>query len=75
MNNDFSLPLLPDDATRVPVLNCIVALKTGMEGGVIAAEVANLDGISAEGATERDVLTAISRRFRETVGGFLKEGR
>ncbi|MCA9060510.1 MAG: hypothetical protein KDA85_18495 [Planctomycetaceae bacterium] len=73
MNNDGSLPLLPAGASPVPVFNCIIALKTASAPGRIAAEVANLDGISAEGTSERDVLTAVSRQFRDTVRALVQE--
>ena len=65
MSTDNGLPLVSQsDCNPVPVFNCHVLLKKNEATGRLHARLANLDGITAEGTSERDVLTAISRKFK-----------
>ncbi len=68
MNNPNPLPLIPDsEINPVPVFNCIVILSEPDATGRLRGRVANLAGISADGFSERDVLTAIMKKFKNTV--------
>lgn len=65
MNDPTPLPLIPDSQINsVPVYNCQVILTKPDESGRLRGRVANLAGISAEGYSERDVLTAIMKQFK-----------
>ena len=62
-------PSLPITDGCVPVYDCHVLLRhtdAGVEG-----RTANLDGITANGPTERDVLLAITKKFKATVQGYV----
>ena len=68
MNDENPLPLItPSETGAVPVFNCHVILSPPDDAGRIAGRAANLQGIVADGATERDVLTAIMKKFRAAV--------
>ncbi len=70
MNQSDSLPLVTESSCGtpttgpVPVFNCIVILRTCPDTRRIAGRVASLPSITAEGNTERDVLLAITRKFK-----------
>lgn len=64
------LPVVTDSSCGtgpVPVFNCVVILRREKATGQISARVANLAGLSAEGATERDVLLSITRQFKSVI--------
>ena len=66
MSDSDSLPLVSEsDCAPVPVFNCIIILDKS--GGRVAGRVANLSGISIDGNNERDVLTALTKKFKQTV--------
>ena len=68
MTESNDLPVLtPQDLNPVPVFNCHVILGPPDQRGMIAGRTANLPNISAQGATERDVLTSLMKQFKETV--------
>ena len=67
MTDQNPLPLIPDsELNPVPVFNCQVILSKPDDAGRVKGRVANLGGISAEGFSERDVLTAIMKKFKAT---------
>jgi len=69
------LPLVsPAGGGDVPVFNCVVLLRTEEETSRVRARAANLDGVVATGATERDALMAVSKEFKTVVQGFLNNG-
>ena len=68
MNDPNHLPLISEsDCSPVPVFNCLIILSPSDEKGRRRGRVANLAGISAEGTSERDILTAIMKKFKTTV--------
>ena len=75
MNDPNPLKLIPEsELNPVPVFSCIVILGSPDETGRRQARVANLAGITAEGASERDLLTAIMKKFRAVTLGFTERG-
>ena len=56
--------------SSVPVFNCIAILSPISGSTKLAGRIANLEGISAEGNTERDVLIQLTKRFKSTVQQF-----
>lgn len=65
MPNDNGLPLVSqNDCNPVPVFHCHVLLKRIDATGRLTARLANLDGITAEGTSERDLLTSLTRQFK-----------
>ena len=76
MNNDNSLPLIPeDDSNPVPVFSCHVILGKSDSNGQLTGRVANLADISATGSSERDVLTAVMKQFKESVRKCVQMGQ
>ncbi len=68
MNDPNPLPLItPQEAGSVPVFNCHVILSAPDSAGKITARTANLNGIEVAGTTERDVLTAVMKKFKATI--------
>ena len=66
MSSSDPLPLISQsDCNPVPVFNCHVILR--QLDGKVYAKTANLAGIEAEGTSERDVLMAITRQFKDAV--------
>ena len=55
------------DCNPVPVFNCHVIVNKSDQNGRFFGRVANLADITAEGATERDVLQAIAKKFKNVV--------
>jgi hypothetical protein len=75
MNDSAELPLIPDSSTTdVPVYNCIVLVRQDAVSGQVSARVANLDGITANGATERDALLCVTREFKRIVQERIRTG-
>lgn len=65
MTDDGGLPLISqNDCSPVPVFHCHVLLRKNEATGKLHARLANLEGITAAGNSERDVLTAITRQFK-----------
>ena len=65
MPDDNGLPLVSqNDCNPVPVFHCHVLLKKNQATGRLHARLANLEGILAEGTSERDVLRSITRQFK-----------
>ena len=67
-----SLNQLPDSTCgtgtgTVPVFNCIVILSPDVATTRLKGRIANLADISAEGSTEREVLMALTKRFKSIV--------
>lgn len=56
----------------VPVFNCVVILRRD-ETGRIHARVASLANIVVEGTVERDVLLAITRKFKSRIQECLRD--
>lgn len=68
MDKPESLPLIStSDCNPVPVYTCHVILNSSDPGGQLQGRTANLSGIAVAGRSERDVLTAIIRRFKEAI--------
>jgi len=68
MTDEHSLPLVSEsDCNPVPVFNCRIILRKDPTTTAISGRVANLSGITAAGATERDVLLQLAKKFKETV--------
>lgn len=66
--SDSDLPLISEsDCSPVPVFNCIVILGVRNDQGKMTARVANLKGLEVVGHSERDVLTALTRKFKSLV--------
>lgn len=63
-----------DDRPVVPVFTCLVYVHKNDDATVIG-KVANLVGIEASGASERDVLGKVTREFKSRVSKMLEEGR
>jgi hypothetical protein len=65
MSDSNSLPLISvNDCSPVPVFNCLVILGKPDENGRRRGRVANLQGITAEGTSERDVMAALMKSFK-----------
>ena len=58
-----SLPIA--SGSSVPVYDCHVLLSGPDESGAYRARLAAFDGITATGSTERDVLLAIVKAFKD----------
>ena len=56
--------------SSVPVFNCIAILSPISGSTKLAGRIANLEGISAEGNTEREVLLQLTKRFKSIVQEF-----
>lgn len=68
MSEADPLPLLPpQEHNPVPVFSCHVIVRPCDETGRVHARVANLPNVTAEGCSEREALTSIVRKFKETV--------
>ncbi|MEQ9410164.1 MAG: hypothetical protein RIK87_20685 [Fuerstiella sp.] len=68
MNHQNPLPLISEgDGQNVPVYSCHVILSRPDNTGRLSGRTANLAGISAEGTSERDVLTSIMKQFKAAV--------
>lgn len=66
--SDSELPLISEsDCSPVPVFNCIVILGAQDSQGKRTARVANLKGLEVTGTSERDLLHAITRKFKSLV--------
>lgn len=68
MTDSNSLPLISEaELNPVPVFNCIVILEKPDADGQRMGRVANLGGITSKGSSERDILTAIVKKFKAAV--------
>jgi hypothetical protein len=73
MNNQKPLPLIStSDCSPVPVFNCQVILSKPDDAGKRTGRVANLAGITAEGHSERDVLSSIKKQFKAAMQEYAK---
>lgn len=63
--NHNELPIT--DAGGVPVFDCRIILSPVEPEGLIRGRIADLDGIVAEGANERDVLRRLVDQFKQHV--------
>lgn len=68
------LPITADVAPNVPVFSCIIYIRQN-EDRTVTGRVANLAGLSSSGASERDVLSRLSREFKAQVLGLHQEGK
>ena len=68
-----SLNITGDATPDVPVYTCIVYVSKRDDGTVIG-EVANLDGIQATGASERFVLSSVTREFKALIKKLAEAG-
>lgn len=76
MTNSDSLPLISaKELNPVPVFSCHVILSVPDADGKTTGRVANLDGISATGTTEREILTSVMKQFREVMQRYTSEGK
>ncbi len=57
-----------------PAFSCLVYVRKDQDG-TGSGRVANLDGIEAAGAGERDVLVKLTTEFKSRVAGFLSAGQ
>lgn len=78
MKPESSLPLVTESSCgstpdAVPVFNCIVIVGVEPETGRIAGRSANLPDIMVTGTSEREVLMAITRRFKAVIQQHLSE--
>jgi len=74
MNDKNPLPQISiADCNPVPVFNCQVILTAPDENGRLTGRVANLAGITAAGASERDVLTSIMKQFKAAGQQYTKD--
>lgn len=68
MSDVNPLPLISAaDSNSVPVFTCHVILSPADENGQLKGRTANLPGITAVGAAERDVLRSILEQFKSSV--------
>lgn len=76
MNNQNPLPLIAtSDCSPVPVFNCQVILSKPDETGKRTGRVANLAGMTAQGYSERDVLTSITKQFKAKMKEYAAAGQ
>lgn len=76
MTDSDPLPLISaDEMNPVPVFSCHVILGKPGSDGKSTGRVANLDGITATGSSEREILTAIMKQFRAVVTEYTRESR
>ena len=66
------LDITGSDPPSIPVFTCIVYVSR--QGDVVTARVANLAGIEATGASERDVLAKVCREFKARIAKFAEAG-
>lgn len=55
------------DCNPIPVFTCHVILSTDPTTGRVTGIVANLDNLAAEGTSERDVLLAVTGKFKALI--------
>ena len=68
MNAENPLPLVSEsECNPVPVFNCHVIMGKPDESGRFTGRTANLSGITATGYSERDVLTSLTKQFKDLV--------
>ena len=72
-SND-KLPVTGDAVPNVPVFSCVIYIRKNEDGNV-SGRVANLAGFSASGASERSVLSKISKEFKAQVMSLHQEGK
>ena len=68
------LPVTGDAVPNVPVFSCIIYIRQN-EDRTVSGRVANLAGLSSSGASERDVLSRLSREFKTQVMGLHQDGK
>lgn len=68
----IDLPQTSPSEGQPPAFGCVVYLRK--TGGQFSARVANLEGIEAVGASQRDVLNKIVAEFKQTVAEAVKAG-
>jgi hypothetical protein len=66
-----SLEIAGDSKPKVPVFTCIVYVRKH-DDATVSGRVANLAGIEASGASERDVLGKLAREFKSRVRKMLE---
>lgn len=69
-----SLEITGDATPPVPAFTCLVYVHKN-EDGTVTGRVANLAGIEASGAGERDVLVKLTREFKSRVSKLLSDGQ
>jgi hypothetical protein len=75
MTDGPELPMISESSCGdVPVFNCVVLIRHDADSGQYSGRVANLEGITARGATERDVLFAVTRQFKQKVQERVRAG-
>lgn len=80
MKPSSSLPLVTESSCgstpgTVLVFNCIVIVGVEQETGRITGRSANLPDIMVTGTSEREVLLAITRRFKAVIQQHLSENK
>lgn len=68
-----SLDITGDSAPVVPAYTCKVYIRKN-ENGTVTGRVANLAGLEASGAGERDVLLKLTREFKSRISQILTDG-
>ena len=68
MTDSNPLPLITEqEINPVPLFSCHIILSKADDRGIINGRTANFAGITASGSSERDVLTSLSKQFKDTV--------
>lgn len=67
-----SLPLTTKDDQ--PAFGCVVYVRRN-EAGRCVGRVANLEGLTAEGASERDVLASLVKQAKQVLARFVGDGQ
>jgi hypothetical protein len=61
--------------SQVPVFDCQIYVDPDPVAGRVRARVANLAGIEAEGATEREALRLAAAAFKRAVAAYTEAGQ
>jgi len=71
---DKALTVTGDAVPNAPVFSCTIYVRQN-DDGTVSGRVANLAGLTASGASERDVLSRLSREFKTQVMGLHQDGK
>ena len=75
MSDSNPLPLISaNECSPVPVVNCLVILSAPDENGRRKGRVANLEGISTEGTSEREIMSSLMKAFKTCLQKFTEAG-
>lgn len=68
------LPVTGDAVPQVPVFSCVIYIRRN-EDGKVSGRVANLEGLTSSGFSERDVLSRLSKEFKAQVMSLHQDGK